>query len=257
MRLLRWPAAAALLCLVCLLCPLCPAYAAYSSGQILSDGDRCTECALGNLGADALRAATGADVALFASGDLGESLAQGEISEAALRRSFPNNADITVVTLSAAELRSLIEAGLSTLTLAEDESLDRAAAANDGFFCVSGFTLVCNATNPAGSRVYSWSLAEDRSYTVAVSAAYAEGAVVGTLWDMLDSYIFSQETLAVPATNRIDIIGANENKIVGDVISKNYIYLIVGVILFFGVIRTLNPRTAEKDDYIESLRKSR
>ena len=67
-----------LLCMLAALLLLAGSAAAAEVGMVVaSDGAMCRECELGDLGADALRFYTGADIALFASGDLGVGLQPG------------------------------------------------------------------------------------------------------------------------------------------------------------------------------------
>ena len=226
-----------LLCLlVALSCLGGSALAAVCNMRIDSDGDMCRECALGNFGADALRAYTGADIALFASGDLGITLPAGTITPDTIADSFPRDRTIVIAEVTADELRLMLEESLGHITLGGDESIDVAASAYEGFFCISGFTYSYDASAPIGQRVYDLPL--DGVYTLAVSADYAEGAEAGTIREAVTAYCDSLDTVTPPADgDRITVLGAWENRIIGNVIPPYFVLLLTVVVLIFSGAR--------------------
>lgn len=217
-----------------------PALAAVCAERVDSDGDMCRECALGDFGADALRHYTGAELALFASGDLGITLAAGELNEQSLADSFPADKEIVVTELTAAELQALLEQSLSHITLGPDETIDVEASAYEGFFCVSGFTYAYDASAPVGSRVYELPL-EERSYTLAISADRAPaGAAVrpaGSIRRAVTDYCDSLGTVTPPEGERIRVLGAWENTLIGGKIPEGFVILVAAVAIIFGGAR--------------------
>lgn len=215
-----------------------PAFAAVCTQRIDSDGSACRECALGNFGADALRAFTGAELALFAAGDLGITLPAGEISEQRLAESFPEDSPIAVVEVSPETLRALLEESLSRILLSGDERIDTAASGYDGYFSVSGFTYSCDLSAPAGQRVYELPL-EDRSYSLALPAAYAPAGTVQSAGSLREAVRYHCDTLGsveAPDTDRVKVLGAREDRIVGDWLPKEFVLLVTAVIIVFSAL---------------------
>lgn len=216
------------------------ALAAVCGSRIDSDGDRCRECALGNFGADALRFFTGADLALFASGDLGITLPAGEITEQRLAESFPYDKAIVLMDVRREELAALLEESLSRITLGADERIDTAASAYDGFFCVSGFGFSWDASAPVGQRLYDLPL-EDRTYTLALPAEYAPDTAdlrsAGTIREAVSAYCESLGEVTAPAADRTTVLGAWENQLVGGYIPRGFVLIVAVVAMIFGGAR--------------------
>lgn len=222
--------------LLALLALSAPALALSCTDRIDSDGNMCRECALGNFGADALRWYTGADIALFAAGDLGITLAAGEVTEQNLSDSFPHDKPIVVTEVTAEELRALLEESLSHITLGPDEAIDEIASAYEGFFCVSGFTYSYDASAPVGQRVYVLPL-KGETLTLAISSEYASGDKVCTIREAVTAYCEDLGSLAPPEGERIRVLGAWENQIVGGYFPKEFILFLAVVIIIFSGAR--------------------
>lgn len=221
-----------LICILILALLLTGAASAATCGEVITtDGGLCRESALGNLAADAMRAYTGADAALFPVGDMGINLLPGEITEQAIADSFPNDRAIVLVTLPEAEFRALLEQGLSKITLAETETIDEAASANPDFFCISGFTLEYDASAPVGSRLYTLEVTDP--ITVALPAGYLDGEEVGTVREAVQAYCEAQGTVTAPACDRIKALGAYENTIIGGLIPKSLVIVAVVIVFLF------------------------
>lgn len=137
---------------------------------------RTQESELGNLAADALRQATGADVAVVNGGSLRTALPVGKITKGAVLDIFPfNNRGITLA-VDGKTLKSMLELSVQYLP-----------ATFGGFLDVSGMTFTVDTKAPAGQRVsdvkvQGQPLAESKSYTVAVNDFTAAG---GDGYDML------------------------------------------------------------------------
>ena len=121
----------------------------------ISDKDaRSLECTLGDAVADAVRVSLSTDIAIVCGGDLVHNLLPGEITYDGLIAAFKEDRPLAVVNVTPKELRVLLEAGLSHITLDKTESIDSAASAYDGFPQISGFTLSYDASSPPGERVH-------------------------------------------------------------------------------------------------------
>ena len=226
-----------LICLLLFAGLLCgTASAAVCGERIDSDGDMCRECALGNFAADAIRSYTGSDIALFASGDLGITLPAGDITPERIADSFPADREVVVAEMTADEIRLLLEDSLAHIVLTEEEIIDTQASAYEGFFCISGFEYTCDASAPVGQRVYDLPL--EGTYTVAVSSEYASGEYACTVREAVLAWCEDMETVFPPADNdRINVIGAGENRIIGDIIPPYFVLILTVVVFAFSGAR--------------------
>ena len=137
---------------------------------------RTQESELGNLTADALRQATGADVAVVNGGNLRTSLPAGKITKGAVLDVFPFNNRVLTLAVDGKTLKSMLELSVQYLP-----------AAFGGFLDVSGMTFTVDTKAPAGQRVsevkvQGLPLAESQNYTVAINDFTASG---GDGYDML------------------------------------------------------------------------
>lgn len=213
-----------------------PVLAAEVGMVVASDGMLCGECELGDLGADALRVYTGADIALFASGDLGIGLQPGTVDEGKIAQSFPNDEPVVVVELDEAALRALLEQSVAAIVLDENERIDQTASASADFFCVSGFTFAYDASAPVGERIYELNL-ERNTVTAALPARYAAGETVCTVREAVAAYLDGPETIQPPEGGRIRVLGANDNPIIGGVFPKGFVLVVAAVAVAFGGMR--------------------
>lgn len=133
------------------------------------------ETNVGNFVADAMRNATGADIAFLEGKALQKSvLPRGEVSEQALREALvsSNNAQVTVK-LTPALLQKML-----------DRALSRVPEVNNAFLQLSGMKVSYDSTKPAASRILSITIADkelsaypaDHKFTVAMTRELANGA---------------------------------------------------------------------------------
>jgi 2',3'-cyclic-nucleotide 2'-phosphodiesterase (5'-nucleotidase family) len=141
--------------------------------QTALSGDRARagESELGNLAADALRAATGADIALVAAGELQEhTLPPGTVSPEQLQQLLVNGDEpVAVLSLSGATLRGALEVAVSLYP-----------HKNKGYLQVSGMRFIFDPARPEGSRVVARTVGgppmqDGRQYRVAMSSSLAAG----------------------------------------------------------------------------------
>ena len=103
---------------------------------------RTSETALGNLAADALRAAYGTDIAIINAGSIREGFPKGLITRQTLLASFPFNGYAVSVRVTGKELYDILEHALGSLP-----------GEGGGFPQVSGVSVVFSPTAPAGGRI--------------------------------------------------------------------------------------------------------
>ena len=116
------------------------------------------ECTLGDAVADAARSSLSADIAIICGGDLEHNLLPGDITWDGLRAIFKEDRPLASAAVTPMELRGILEAGLSHITLDKTETIDSVASAYDGFPQVSGFTMSYDAAAAPGSRVHEINL---------------------------------------------------------------------------------------------------
>lgn len=147
--------------------------AAIGRTETALDGAHEAVCAgetnLGNLAADAFRAATGADAALIPGSAIRDSIAAGDITGRQLSAVFPDGGYIVTAQLTGERLLMLLENGVS-----------RYPEADGRFPQVSGVTFKLDGAAEAGSRVFDVTVGGEaldpaKTYLVALS----DGMVAG------------------------------------------------------------------------------
>jgi 5'-nucleotidase len=138
------------------------------SGEAEEAGRRLTN--LGKLAADAVVEATGADFGLIPAGLLGGSLDAGETTAGELAAILPDDQRVVQLTISADELKALIEHGVA--------ALPESSAA---YPQLSGVRAIVSSAAQPGSRVFrlivnNRAIDEQRSFTLATTAEVAAGA---------------------------------------------------------------------------------
>jgi 2',3'-cyclic-nucleotide 2'-phosphodiesterase (5'-nucleotidase family) len=133
------------------------------------DGDKAQagEAEVGNLVADAVRAATGADIALVAGGEIRESsVPAGEVSAAQISNLLAYGQDtIVVVPLNGATLLDALKHAVSQYP-----------RKNKGFLQVSGIEFTFTPNGPIQARLAGGSpLQAGKTYRVAMSSTLATG----------------------------------------------------------------------------------
>jgi len=130
---------------------------------------RTQESELGNLAADALRQATGADVAMVNGGSLRTALPAGKITKGAVLDIFPFNNRVITLAVDGKTLKFMLELSVQYLP-----------ATFGGFLDVSGVSFTVDTKAPAGQRVSAvmvqgQPLEEGKTYTLAVNDFTAAG----------------------------------------------------------------------------------
>jgi 2',3'-cyclic-nucleotide 2'-phosphodiesterase (5'-nucleotidase family) len=212
------PSAALLLPFAFFLLPSAAAAPVQLQSALSGDRARGGESELGNLVADALRTATGADIALVAAGELREeTLPPGAVMPERLQQLVANGDEpVAVLSVSGATLRGALEVAVSLYP-----------HKNKGFLQVSGMRFTFDPARPEGSRVVARSVGgqpmqDGRQYRVAMSSSLAAGqygyyrlwnrekaaAAQGlTMAGALEQYLRDHHTLAPRLEGRIGVQG--------------------------------------------------
>ena len=130
---------------------------------------RTQETALGNLAADALRAAYGTDTAIINAGNIRESLPKGMVARKHLAATFPFGGTVVSLRVTAAELRDILEHAFSRLP-----------GADGAFPQISGISVALAPALPAGERITEFMVNDavpepDAVFTLATNDFLAEG----------------------------------------------------------------------------------
>lgn len=202
------------------------------------------ECDLGDYIADALRVETGADIALVPGGLLEKALAGvGTVTESMVEDCFAENCSVFCDTISPAELKSLLEEGVSHWVQNTQEVLDGDASSYTGYLQISGFSVKYDASAPIGDRVLSIRLGgaeesldlteEGAIITAAIPGTMElerEGDSKGTLVDLVKSYIQSQGTVTLKDNGRVTVIGAHAKDLI-DYVPPVLLVAVLGLLI--------------------------
>lgn len=105
---------------------------------------RTGETNFGNLCADAMKEATGADIGLINGGNIRATIQTGDITQGDIITALPYNNIIVTKSVTGAQLLEIVEHGLSQLPSAEGM-----------FLQIAGIRIVINPDNPVGERLVS------------------------------------------------------------------------------------------------------
>lgn len=203
-------------------------------------GSAIEETDLGDVTADALAAASGADVAIVNGGELRCNLQPGQRTWGDVASIFEENRTLAVADITAAQLWSILEYGVSYSVLGEDEKIDTERSAFAGFPQVSGLWFRYDLSAPAGERLMQVELADGRVLTrdddqtqitlcataYMLSGGYGYEGVAHErldlgLADALAKYIGSA-AVTPPFGNRIRTVGSYDKPL----ISRTTIFLV-------------------------------
>lgn len=251
---------------------ICPA-AAWESGDIVGTvpelssgpnepgGANVRGTQLGNTVADAVRDSASADIAIINGGDLYQNLLPGQADWDSVIGIFSENRRLAACFVTPAGLRDILEAGLSHIVTGEDDAIDKVASAFDGFPQVSGITVKCDGSAPAGKRVMSLTLSDGAALalddnTTLLKLAASEYMLSGgygmpeqeytaldlTLADALAQAI-ADGTLSIESgKDRVVVVGTADDKLVNG-------YLLGIVVISAAVIGIFRYKGSSYYDY--------
>jgi hypothetical protein len=145
--------------------------------EIISSDERARETVMGNIVTDAIRRASGADIAFINGGSIRDQfLPAGEITKAQLVKALPYSNTVHMAEVEGSVLLEALEHGVSMFP-----------KLSDAFIHVSGLSFSFNPLESAGSRVSnvrigSAELDPDKMYTLATTDFLAGG---GSQYEML------------------------------------------------------------------------
>lgn len=173
---------------------------------------RTKETNLGNLSADAVRAAAGADVGLVNGGNIRIDIQPGDITFGMVAELFPFGNTVQVKKITGEDLLAVLE-----------HSVSGYPAAQGGFMQVSGLTFVFDPAQPVGSRVVEVTVGDkalDKTaeYTVAINdflgiggdgyemfKKYTAVAEFGTYEEIFANYLNTNGTEGIEVSGRITV----------------------------------------------------
>lgn len=174
---------------------------------------RTKETNLGNLSADAVRDASGADIGFVNGGNIRVSIPVGDITFGKIAELFPFGNTVQVKKITGEDLIKALEVSVSGYP-----------ATQGGFLHVSGLTFEFDPTQPAGSRVGEVlvggkALDKASEYTVAINdflgiggdgyevfKAYPIYAEFGTYEEIFANYLNTNGTKGIDVSGRIKVI---------------------------------------------------
>jgi len=213
------------------------------------------EVSVGSLAADGALYASGADIAIVNSGDLGRNLPGGTVTYEDCRVVFMEDRTLAVVTVSPAELRDLLEVGVSRIVMDDEQMTDREASAWGGFPQIGGFEFEYDVSSLPGGRIRWIRINGEKldltdntpGLTLCATGYMLQGGwdypVSGgedletTLSEALFSYIQARGTVSPPGTGeRIIAVGSKDEALL-DAMHISPVLLLVAVLLF-GTVRS-------------------
>lgn len=125
-----------------------------SSVALVGDRSVCRveECNMGNLITDAMRADTGAEIAITNGGGIRASIDEGEVTLGEVLTVLPFGNLVSTLDLTGANVIAVLENGVSRIALTEDGVIQRDGASGR-FLQVSGISYTFDPTQEAGSRI--------------------------------------------------------------------------------------------------------
>lgn len=181
----------------------------------LRENVRTKETNLGNLSADAVRAASGADIGFVNGGNIRVDIQPGDITFGKIAELFPFGNTVQVKKVSGDTLVKILE-----------HSVSGYPATQGGFFQVSGLAFSFDPSKEVGSRVVEVIVGDKpldtaAEYTVAINDFLGEGgdgyemlkdgevvAEVGTYEEVFADYLNTNGTEGIEVSGRIKVIEA-------------------------------------------------
>ncbi len=236
-----------------------------SQSELTTEGDlpsTCAESSLLDLAVDATLEESGCQIALLPAQAVSGSLDQGAVFQSDLERIIAEDQPLLLAEISPAELKEILETGLSRLTKDSSDKIDVSASAWEGFPHMAGgegFSWEYDVSAPVGERVQyiKWQgkeldLSDQESKLMVCSVPamfdgslsypqidYEEAGI--SLRQALHDYCVAQESLEKPAS-RSTAIGSGDYTL----ISKFPKSLIIAICVFISLFVCIPKWKAEK-----------
>lgn len=193
-----------------------------------------SQCQLGSLTADAVRALADSDIAVVNTGELTQNIGRGVLTEEDIRGVFARDRELATAEITPTQLWAMLERSVSQVEV--DPATERFTATEhgfEGFLQISGFSFRYDATAYPGEKVLSVTvngaeLARDDAEPVLSLCATVymlDGgygydpapytSLGATLGDALTAYIRTHPAFETGDETRIGVIGARETMISG------------------------------------------
>lgn len=202
--------------------------------QGVSDrGSRLSSTSLGSAAADAVRDAAKSQFAIVNGGDILHNLEGGEATEEDIRRVFAEDKTLAVASVSAKQLKEMLEIAVGELVTGEDDAIDQSQSRFDGFAQPAGLSFDCDASAPAGMRITAirflesgeeLELTDDSAmYTVAATEYMLSGGygMPPVEYEVLDATLVSaledavrQGRLHESYSDRVNIYGVADDRLI-------------------------------------------
>jgi 5'-nucleotidase len=214
-------------------------------------GSLVAETELGDAAADAARELAGTDAAIVNGGDIINNLDGGEAAWADVKAVFSENKGLAAVSVTPAQLWSILEIGVSHAVLDKDEYTDIEYSRFDGFPQISGLCFIYDMSAPVGGRVINVTFSDgteisrgDDSSVITLCATeymlsggygYPElpYTPLGTgLADALAAY-FDGGVLSKPETGRIGVMGTRDNPLISRTTLTIVVIALIIISFFF------------------------
>lgn len=213
------------------------------------------ETMIGDIYADAVRSASGAQLALIRAGSFSEErLEHGKVTCSDVERSLTQDGSISVTEVTAAQLKQLLEQAVSNIVLdMETEAVLREESYSEAFVQISGFSFVCDVSALPGDRIMSITVGEssvdfsdDKTvYTLAAGPGIIDGGTDAgvTLLQAVIQYVPELGGLVEYPTGRIKIVGTTDDKLIDSI----PVWTVVFALAFFTLSGLLVHRAKEQE----------
>ena len=232
-----------------------------------SEHPQYTQCQLGAVCADAVRACAGTDIALVNTGDLDGNLFQGDVTMQEICNVFPFDRELAVADVTPQQLFLLLEQAVSGVVLdPATERVDEAASEYGGFCQISGITLRYDVSAPLGERVLEVKLPDGTNLspedettllTLCASRFMLEGGygfpqmaaqpLPYTQTDALASYISTRRDLPEDDQTRIVVVGARQTDVLG--VAPKEMILVCSLLLCVALVSSRMKLNRYHDEY--------
>lgn len=256
---------AALLCTAVLTVTAAAAGTAGNLERTLSQiGALWQQCDLGNATADAVRKATGADLAILPGELFYMNLPGGDVTEEQLGLSYSGDPEIGVCTVTPAQLKELLEIGVSHIETDESDRIAEEQSVFNGYPQLSGITVKADYSAPPKDRILTITLEngtaldlEDQTtrLTMAATAELLSGGYgypeqktcQGCGYGLIACVrqALSEGTLAAPDKSRLEVIGIQGNIYLQNV-SPSIFVLVLAVMLLTAAVSTSVKRPSRE-----------
>lgn len=233
-------------------------FIAINDAELDNSGCGIEETLPGDIYADAVRKAAGTDLAVVSAGVFGEKrLTHGRVVLSGVKNSLTRDMSIVTASVTAPELKSILEEAVSGIVLdMETEAVLREESHSARFLQISGFTMVCDASAPAGDRIMSVTAGGEeldltdggRVFTLAADedalAGFGADAETGyTLSEALVRYLPELDGLTEYPMGRISIVGTTDDRLIDDI----PIWAVAFAAVFFTMAALLLRRAKERE----------